>query len=905
MRWPRTPPRLRAALVLAAVLAGVPAAAAAPAEAKRVRVFAVGPKLDLAWMESRQTYRDKMFALADRSLRGPGKPLIQDGADDFASHLLSPSDRSRPVQTARDLVTFPEDVGLFAALTGPRAAPARSSGSLEGSILTLAGLYGPQNGHYTERYPELAGRPFGVRLLFVAATDTFGRVVIETFADMADRYDVYLHAGANMVQDWQVVCTNREAFNSANPPRLAGGVRCAEESPQKVQRLRDPFEPERDYAYEATTPKASNIALLFDPDGRLISKQVKSYLTPTELPGQFDLVAGDVSGLDVVRTPVGNLGFVTSKDAWMPDVVQKLDQRHVDLLVQPEFFVGRAGEEGNDLLKPTGMWGADTLRASGYNAMLRHPSIETLVLPELVGNIFNFSADAQGHIAVEPRRAGGSYLAGQPNAPGMNPVLPFVVPDPERPGEPFPDRRRRLGAAGLALAPGSGVRCPDPAKPGPCENGHVETVLFRDVEVGRRPRYRRFRGRRARTQFTPSRPVRPSRNSQRNAALAMRGRSGVLAYEERRGGRDEVLVVRTANGGRTWSRAVRPGGRPRGDQWWPAVALGARGRVTLAWVDRSSGRERVVFARSTNGGRRFGRIQPLDGAPPPEVAQWRPALAQGSGDLVHAAFIDERTRSADDNLPQAGLYYTRVRGGRPEAARRLDGGRPVPRAEKYDHSWAPSVDARANRVLVTWLDFLNYDWDVFARLSTDGGGSFAEQAPVNDTPEDDAATSEGEQREALNDSPQALLGLPTPLVAWTDFRKRDSSATVPHQAYDTYLSAPGGPNRQVDPYRGRQLSTFSPSACVVGRDVLVAFQDAGRGQNDVRIARVARGVTRGRAWRIDDSGFRRINAWRPRIACPGRDVVAVWEDERDGPPQIYSARTLASRLRLTNARGER
>src|SRR3712207_8928472 len=47
----------------------------------------------------------------------------------------------------------------------------------------------------------------------------------------------------------------------------------------------DPFEPERDYVYEALSPKPSNMALVFDPDGRIVSKQVKTYITPAELPG--------------------------------------------------------------------------------------------------------------------------------------------------------------------------------------------------------------------------------------------------------------------------------------------------------------------------------------------------------------------------------------------------------------------------------------------------------------------------------------------------------------------------------------------------------------------------------------------------------------------------------------------
>src|SRR3954466_8641842 len=107
-RAPSTRCLSAAALLLALVLA-------APAQAKTVRVFAMQPKLDLAWMESRQTYHDQMLALADKQLRAADKPLIQRGADDFASHLLGPG---------KNLVVWPEDIGLFGALTGDRASSA-------------------------------------------------------------------------------------------------------------------------------------------------------------------------------------------------------------------------------------------------------------------------------------------------------------------------------------------------------------------------------------------------------------------------------------------------------------------------------------------------------------------------------------------------------------------------------------------------------------------------------------------------------------------------------------------------------------------------------------------------------------------------------------------------------------
>ena len=818
-------------------------------------MFAMGPKLDLAWMESRQSYRDKMFALADRTLRGPGTPRIQDGADDFASHRLGRD---------RDLVVWPEDVGLFAALTGERAAPARMSGTLEGSIVTLIGLYGPQNQYYIERYPHLADRFPQTRALALGLTDTHGRVVIETFSEMADRYDVWLHAGVNMAQDWQIVCVSK-----ATRPD------CAEENADKVQRLRDPFEPERDYAYEATTDKPSNMALLFDPDGRLVSKQVKTYLTPIELQGQLDLVPGAVSdGLSAVRTPVGTLGFVTSKDAWMPDVVQKLDQGGVDVLVQPEFFV-------NDTVCSEGcpeMWSPDTLLASGYSAMLRHPSITSLVLPEMVGNIFNFSADAQQHIAVEQhgQRAAG-HLIGQPPALGLSLVMPWAVDDPIG-SEGFAARRERLRKAGDALKPGSGVACPDPGKPGPCENGHVEGVLWRDIEVGRSPRFRHFRGARSRSPFSRARPLTRGRRAQRNASVARRGRSVAVAFEE--AGR--VRVVRSRNGGRTWSRpvTVAPG-------WWPSVALGPGGRTTVAWQDPAA--RRILFARSR--GRAFGPPRPLS---PSEGAQWKPALAHGSGaDTVHAVFIDERERSAEDGLPQAGVWYTRIAGGEPADARRLDSAGPGPHAdavngEKLNNAWAPAISTRFNRVLVTWLDFKDYDWDVFARLSRDGGADFGAEEVVNDTPPED---------EALNDSPRAALGASRAFVTWTDWRKRASSKSAPHPEYDIAIAEPGRRNVQVDPHGGAQASSFAPDICADGRgDAFVAFQDAAKGFSEIRIAHMRGGTRRGRARLVNDAP-RASSAWRPQLGCWRSEVLAVWEDERDGPTRLYSALANARRLR--------
>ena len=79
-------------------------------------------------------------------------------------------------------------------------------------------------------------------------------------------------------------------------------------------------------------------------------------------------------------------------------------------------------------------------------------------------------------------------------------------------------------------------------------------------------------------------------------------------------------------------------------------------------------------------------------------------------------------------------------------------------------------------------------------------------------------------------------------------------------------------------------------------DAFVAFQDSSNGRSDVRVVHVRSG-RRGRALLVNDGGPAGGNAWRPQLGCAGRRLIAVWEDERDGPPQIYSALTDASRIR--------
>ncbi|MCW2989995.1 MAG: hypothetical protein JWM73_589, partial [Solirubrobacterales bacterium] len=783
------------AVALAAAVLG-PAAA----QAKTVRVFAVGPKFDVSWVDTRAHFHDHLVGLADASRRGAD---VQPEAGDVASHLL-PGDRN--------LVALPEDLGLMAIFSGSRGEQARGAGDVTTSIAYVLGAYAPQAAYYASKYPALTSRGIPTRLLALAATDTFARVAVETYAEIAKTEHVWLEAGVNMAQDWQIVCNSR-----ATMPPLPGGEPCAVEDPVRVAQLQTTDEPDRPYAYEATTDRASNMGLLFDPRGRLVSKQVKSYLTPIELPGQLDLLPGEVfTGLSAVRTPVGTLGFVTSKDAWMPDVTARLDEAHVDLLIQPEFFVG-------DTISATGPWAPDNIKGAGYSDVLRHPSIEAMVLPELTGNLFDLSADNQQAVVTKPRGASPSgFLLGQPAAPGFAAVGDWVAPDPDpsHPAETIAQRRARLGKVGAQLLPGAdNAACPTPAARGICRGGQVEDVLYADVQVARTPKLRRVARRKlGRTPFTVNRPLAASPRAQRNVSLAARGRLVVAAYEERTARGDRVLVARSSDGGRTWGRP-RSAGRGT-HRWWPSVAIGPDRRVWLAWSDDRSGDQRVYVA---GGGSLKGT--PADASVKAGVEQLRPAIAATGTHSAYVAFADDRARFAADDLPQAGIWGVPLAGGKAGKAVRLDStAKPDPLAATLDNAWAPALAARGKRLELTWIDFRDYEWNAYARPSADGGRSWGTERRVNDTADAD---------EALEDTPRAALLRGGPLVAFTDWAKSADSARAASPLYDVAVAVPGSPQFRADASKGAQVEAFATAIVADGKSAIVAWQDHRRGGGDI------------------------------------------------------------------------
>ena len=311
------------------------------------------------------------------------------------------------------------------------------------------------------------------------------------------------------------------------------------------------------------------------------------------------------------------------------------------------------------------------------------------MLPELTGNVFDLSADNQQAIVVKPRgRARAAALVGQPPAPGFAAVQPWVVSIQEPPGA-----RAR---AGLEAAPelDDSLRATT-ARVGPCRGGQPEGVLFHDVTIGPRPWHPR------RKRAAPVRPLARSRGTQRNVALSASGKLVVAAFEDN----GRVLLALSTDGGARWKIRGTPLTGAR--QWWPSVSV----RGNEVWLAAQVG-DHVVWTHSTDGGRRFDNQHAVDS--PAET--WRPSIAATTAGRAYLAWIDTRERFTLDDLPQAGLYGAaascRVRRSASTPPRR----RTIWRRRSTTPGRRASPRAAA-ALIVTWIDFHSYDWDVRSRYS--------------------------------------------------------------------------------------------------------------------------------------------------------------------------------------------
>lgn len=755
-----------------------------------------------------------------------------------------------PQEGRPTLAFLPEDAGLMAWLVGPRGESSRQAadeGSSAGAVGLLAGPYAPQVNYYRAKCPDIPA----ARSVILAVTDTAWRAFGEGLARLAREWGIWILANINAPD----VTVTRD--------------------PAKVAVLADPELVGEGYAYEGGC-EHWNTAFLFSPEGEVDpdgaadpatvteGSQKKVYLVPIEREQGIGLAMSSESpaAARAIDWRYARLGVLTSKDAWMPDVVERLEIDGMEVFLQPE--AGPWAGHGSGLPD----WPPDGMTRALWSMVQWQAETTWGALSNLTGNFGDLYFDGTATVVRDARRGGGAtrYLLGRSPQRGIVARRRWVVPDPAT-GialHRLTARRRALDAAGAKLVPGSND---------PMENAQLSGYVVLDMHLPvTGPADRRSVG------PEPSVAIAPVESAQWAPSLAL-GPDGRVhaAWTDLRDG-FESPYVSSSGGGATWTAAVKAGDSSfrefdhQDNQYDARIAVAPDGTLHLVWLDFRNQSWDVRASSSTDGGATWSPSVRVDGSPssaegfPAENLHQDPAIAVLPDGTPMAAWSDARGRRVDRGIRVACSD---------DAGASWAGDASADRTGKREaDQWAPALAVGPEgEVVVAWQDHRRGWNQVYAAVSVDGGRTFGPSVRV-------ARSTAQQWQPAVAVGPDGRVGVAFSQgygdrrirVALASFRAL-GNGELPKVVRDV---VPG--------FGGVQAR---PAVAFRGHEILVAWQELageGLGDWDVLVSPLGSGTI----IRVDD-GPPGSHARLPAIlVTPGRILVA-WEDTRSGIEQVRVA----------------
>ena len=673
------------------------------------RIFSFGSKISVDHAETYESYEDYF--------RGQVRQIELCLSDD------------RP-----NLLIFPEDVGLHAGLIGSRGSQARGSDIPDAAFLQLFLNYDKTIDWIDDRHDDLdLELP---RRIFLGLTDTLWRAVDATFSGIAADYGVWVLTSANLAY-----VEERDDADS-------------------VEVWADPDLEEVDSVFVPVDEKVYNSAFIYDPDGELIARVDKPFLTSTEEEA-LALSYGSLEDLRPVEVGPFSFGVFTSKDAWMPPMNDRLGLLGADVQVQPEAFSGWTITQIEDQEE----WLPDVLTQSGWAAVQKYPTFRYGVMPVLTGNFVGMSFDGQSVIwgQAHPGVEWGRFV-GQEERPGFLEVGPWAFADPieDDPELSLEQRREALRELGEAMLPGAGD---------PHENAYVDSVVARDLlgtldyeEVGELDRSPEI------DSFVVTGPQSFDETPVQRVRLA--ARDEMLALSWQAGERVESVLKRwDADDGHYSDQILRFGaGAQDASQIAPVVALRGEEAVVLS--------QRVFAEQSSLGGMIRGELEDEElPADPVDLSSlddgqdvWLPAMS-ADGDRIALVFT-ERSTGHD----RVYLSMSEDGGQSFGEAVAVDGPAEVDPPNTRGIQWHPDVAISGDTIVVVWTDFRNFQWDLYATFSLDGGDTWAETRRIDGA---------GDDFERLHTDPRVVLAdEETAIVAWTYQADRRPDTDARYRIWD-------------------------------------------------------------------------------------------------------------------------
>ncbi len=612
-----------------------------------------------------------------------------------------------------NFLVFAEDVGLHAGLIGSRGETARQAGDSQAVFLNLLADYGAIPTAVSNEYPGI-DIP---RRIFLSLTDTIWRAVDQTFSSIADDYDVWVLTSANVA----------EVEESTDPADL--------------DLWADPDLEEVESVYVPVDRHVYNTAIIYDPDGELVARVHKPFLTAGE-EVELALSYGSLESLRPVQVGPERLGVFTSKDAWMPPANDRLGLLGSTVQVQPEAFGGWTIEQVNE-----DEWLPDVLTQSGWGFLQKYSSFRYGAMPVLTGNFFELVFDGQAVIwgQAHPGADAGGFV-GQQDRPGFLEVGPWAFDDPgeEDSTLTLQERRDMLRELGESMLRGAGE---------PNENAYVDSVVGRDLGAGFEYT---AEGTFSEGAVGPGERVgEPEDSPMQRVRMAASGDRLAMVWQVEKEERQVVMMALMEwNEGDEEYEVLRldempTAGSDTGDMVAPAVAINEAGEavVIYQWVGPETS---ILHGFRVSEDDREGLSLPIV---EDSSDQWLPALA-AEGDQIALVFTDRATGHdrvyiavSDDG----GVSFT--------VPQPVDAGAEVDAPNTRGIQWHPAVAISGDTVAVAWTDFRAFQWDIYGARSSDGGATFGDAIRLDGA---------GEGFERIHTDPRLILtDEDTALLAWT------------------------------------------------------------------------------------------------------------------------------------------
>lgn len=349
-----------------------------------------------------------------------------------------------------------------------------------------------------------------------------------------------------------------------------------------------------------------------------------------------------------------------------------------------------------------------------------------------------------------------------------------------------------------------------------------------------------------------------------------------VLWSDNRNGNYEIYYIRNPIGNpvNLWETDVRLTNDPANSSLslnnaWSIAANGNNLHVT--WNDSRDGNNEIYYKRSPDGGISWGTDIRLTNNAASSVL----SSITVSGSVLHVIWSDSRDGNQEiyyKNSPDGGVSWgTDTR---------------LTNASNISHR--PSSASSGSSVYIAWSDERDGNSEIYYKRSLDGGVSWGIDLRLTNN-------------SGYSDCPSIAVSGQVVHVLWLD--DRDGNREIYYKR-----STDGGTNWEAD-VRLTNNSALSNvgSICVAEQIVHVLWYDERDGNPEIYYKRSTNaGISWGTDTRLTNAAG---NSAAPNVAVSGTSVHVVFEEQRDGNPEIYyklstnSGLSWQTETRLTNASG--